>query len=249
MVVGAPAPTSDAAIWHQLECGSYTADLPLWRELARAHPDTPILDIGAGTGRVSIDLARSGRQMIALDNDQLLLRELLEREPHLGIRTVCADARHFQLQNHEPLRLCLVPMQTVQLLGGREGRLALLGCVREHVADGGLLALAIVTEVEDFDCRGKSVGPSPELARHGDVVYRSRAVRVSSQHERIVIERHRSMQTPSSSHSERNLISLDRLSAEQLIDEAACVGLRPAGVRVIAPTEEHAGSEVVMLSG
>jgi hypothetical protein len=140
-------------------------------------------------------------------------------------------------------------MQTVQLLGGREGRLALLGCVREHVADGGLLALAIVTEVEDFDCRGKSVGPSAELARHGDVVYRSRAVRVSSQHERIVIERHRSIQTPSGSHSERNLISLDRLCAEQLIDEAAGVGLRPAGVRLIAPTDEHAGSEVVMLSG
>ena len=242
-------PTSNAAIWHQLECGSYTADLCLWRELARLHPDTPILDIGAGTGRVSIDLARSGRELIALDNEQLLLQELLEREPHLGIRTFCADARRFQLDKHEPLGLCLVPMQTLQLLGGREGRLALLGCVREHLADGGLLALAIVTEVEDFDCRGMSIGPSPEIARHGDALYRSQAVRVSVEHRRIVIERQRSIQTPAGSHSERNLISLDRLSSGQLIDEATSVGLRPAGVRVIAPPDEHAGSEVVMLSG
>ena len=249
MGVSTATPTSDAAIWHQLECGSYTADLPLWRELATAHPNTPILDIGAGSGRVSIELARLGRELIALDNDQLLLQELLEREPHLGIRTVSADARRFQLPNSEPLGLCLVPMQTVQLLGGREGRLALLGCVREHLADGGLLALAIVTEVEDFDCRGMSFGPSPELTRHGDALYSSRAVRVTVQHKRIVIERHRTIQTPAGSDSERNLISLDRLSSGQLIDEAVSVGLRPAGVHTIAPTDEHAGSEVVMLSG
>jgi SAM-dependent methyltransferase len=249
MGLSTATPTRGAAIWHQLECGSYTADLPLWRELARARPDTPILDIGAGSGRVSIELARLGAELIALDNDQLLLQELLEREPHLGIRTVYADARCFQLHNSKPLGLCLVPMQTVQLLGGREGRLALLGCVREHLAEGGLLALAIVTEVEDFDCRGMSVGPSPELTRRGDALYRSHAVRVSIQRERIVIERQRSIQTPVGSHSERNLISLDRLSSGQLIDEALSVGLHPAGVRVIVPTDEHAGSEVVMFSG
>ncbi len=36
-------------IWHDVECGSYAADLPLWRELAE-EAGVPVLDVGAGTG-------------------------------------------------------------------------------------------------------------------------------------------------------------------------------------------------------
>ena len=34
---------TSAAIWHDVECASYDADLPLWRELARASGDTNAL--------------------------------------------------------------------------------------------------------------------------------------------------------------------------------------------------------------
>ena len=43
---------SMSVIWHDLECGAYAEDLPLWRALAAEHGD-PVLDVGAGTGRVS----------------------------------------------------------------------------------------------------------------------------------------------------------------------------------------------------
>src|SRR5439155_743 len=55
-------------IWHDVECGAYVADLPLWRELAAAC-EGPILDVGAGTGRVTLDLARHGHDVVALDRD------------------------------------------------------------------------------------------------------------------------------------------------------------------------------------
>ncbi len=65
-------------IWHDLECGGYVADLPLWRELARERGG-PILDVGAGTGRVALDLARNGHEVTALDRDPELLDALRRR--------------------------------------------------------------------------------------------------------------------------------------------------------------------------
>ena len=45
--------TSDQlhVLWHDLECGRYAQDLPLWRELA-SEARGPVLDLGAGSGRV-----------------------------------------------------------------------------------------------------------------------------------------------------------------------------------------------------
>ena len=60
-------------LWHDLECGAYEDDLPLWRELA-ARAGGPVLDLGAGTGRVALDLARAGHEVVALDLDAALPR-------------------------------------------------------------------------------------------------------------------------------------------------------------------------------
>ena len=106
-----------SVIWHDLECGHYAEDLELWRSLVRDHGD-PVLDIGAGTGRVTLDLAREGYRVTALDRDQELLAELARRAGDLKVRTVLADARDFELA--ERFAVCVVPMQTVQLLGGAE---------------------------------------------------------------------------------------------------------------------------------
>ncbi len=38
----------DAVVWHDVECGAYAADLPLWVELAAEHGG-PVLDLSACT--------------------------------------------------------------------------------------------------------------------------------------------------------------------------------------------------------
>jgi SAM-dependent methyltransferase len=250
-------------IWHDLECGLYSADLPLWRELAAAHRDGPILDIGASTGRVTLDLAITGREVIALDSDPELLAALRERAAGAGqnVETVCADARDFKLELEDGLDLALVPMQTVQLLGGPVGRKRFLQAARAHLRPGGLLACALVTELEAFDCSGGGPGPSPESIRIGEEVYSSHALRVTVGNQRITIERERSVTSASlaserqreagqqqlDSGPERNVIELDRLTGRELEREAAAVGLRAEPARTIAPTDEHTGSTVVML--
>jgi SAM-dependent methyltransferase len=244
-------------IWHDLECGSYRADLPLWRELAERHGD-PILDIGAGTGRVALDLARAGHRVTALDLDSELLDALQRRAGEEQVETVCADARLFELDRHD-FALCLVPMQTLQLLSDATERAAFLRCALAHLRPRALLACAIVTELDPFDVADGSPGPTPETAHVGETRYVSQAESVRVLPERIVIERSRrivssdargpndegSAGTPA---DERNVIELARVSPAELEREGTEVGFHPEPALVIQPTDEHVGSVVVMLS-
>jgi SAM-dependent methyltransferase len=241
---GASPALDPAVVWHDLECGSYRADLSLWRELADAHPAGPILDIGAGTGRVALDLARRGRRVIALDREPALLAALRQRAEGLDVELIRADARSFQLPREERVALCIAPMQTVQLLGGAKGRTSFLRRARAHLLPGGLLACALVTELEPFDC-ADGLGPTPEICDIDGVHYFSQATRVQEEPHSIAIERHRSI--GDSAIVERDLIELDRIGVPELEREGAAVGLHPAHARHVPTTADHTGSAVVML--
>jgi SAM-dependent methyltransferase len=262
--------------WHDLECGAYEADLALWGELARtvasgARPSR-ILDIGAGTGRVTLELARAGHRVTALDLDPALLRALRRRAGPLDVEIACVDARGFELA-HNDFGLCIVPMNTIQLLGGSVGRMAFLRRARAHLRRGGLLACTIITEAEPFDSARGDLGPSAETARVGRLVYVSRMTRVSVLEQTLELERERqifadarhrarSAKSPCSDGAEdrslarrappraaarRELLTLDRVGISQLEHEAERAGLRREPPRQIPPTEEHTGGPVVML--
>jgi SAM-dependent methyltransferase len=241
-----------AVIWHELECGSYTADLALWRELAESMQAGPqaehVLDIGAGTGRVALDLAARGHEVCALELDAALLGALRVRaqELELELETICADARTFGLDRRD-FALCIVSMQTIQLLGGERGRLGFLSRAAEHLRPGGVLACAIATTLEPFDCSIGELGPPTDRVRVDDAVYASRVRRVEIGPRSILIERERRISAAGPERIDHDLVALEQLSAAQLRDEAVAVGLTPLPDRAIAPTADHVGSEVVVL--
>jgi SAM-dependent methyltransferase len=235
------------AIWHDVECGAYREDLPLWRRLAGEHGD-PVLDIGAGTGRVALDLLRLGFRVTALDSEGSLLAVLSERAQELPVSTVEADAREFALGARFPL--ILVPMQTVQLLGGRLGRASFLHCAREHLLPGGVLAIAIAEELEPFEVSAGDPYPLPDIRELDGVVYASRPVAIRSQPDGFVLERLRETVTSTGARTIReDVIKLDRVTATELEREAVAAGLLPAARAVVAATDEYVASNVVMLRG
>jgi SAM-dependent methyltransferase len=233
--------------WHELECGAYRADLLIWKELAREErlmsEGGAVLDVGAGSGRVALDLARDGHPVIAIEREPALVAALAHAGDGLPVEAVRADARSFELPSREH-PLCVMPMQTIQLLAGRDERLAFMRQAHAHLRDGGLLAIAIVTEVETYDCRSGDHGPTPEVGRRGDVSYRSHALRIAREDGAIVIERER---TTSPGSLEIDIVRLAEVSAGLLADEGREVGFRAQETIAIGETHEHAGSEVVML--
>jgi SAM-dependent methyltransferase len=232
-------------IWHDLECGAYRQDLGFWLRLV-AERGGPVLDVGAGTGRVALALARTGVEVMALDADAELLGELARRSDGLPLRTVLGDARDFSVDERFPL--VVVPMQTVQLLGGAEGRVAFLRCAARHLAPGGLLAMAIAEQFEVFDVGEEEGWPLPDIQELQGVVYSSQPTAVRRDGERYVLERRRETVDPAGAHEvSRDVIALDRVSARELEREGRAAGLRRVGVAEIEPTVDHIGSRVVML--
>jgi SAM-dependent methyltransferase len=236
---------SAAAIWHDVECHAYVEDLPLWRELA-AQAGGPILDVGAGTGRVTLDLARRGHEVVALDLDGELLGALRERAGGLPVQTVVADARDFDLDRSD-LGLVLVPMQTLQLLGGATGRAAFLCAAHRHLAPGGWLAAAIADPLDGFDDE-HDLPPRPDLREVDGTVFCSQVVAVRDEGDRVAIERIRqTVDVRGAMTAEPNVIALDRVDAATVALEAAELGYGSYPPRRVAMTEDYVGSEVVLL--
>src|SRR3954469_24553568 len=176
------------ALWHDLECGAYVEDLPLWRALA-AEADGPVLDVGAGTGRVALDLAARGVEVVALDVDADLLAALRERAAAAGlaVETACADARWFDLGGRR-FSLIAVPMQTLQLLPDAEARGAFLRTARRHLREGGVVAAALADALDSFDADSDGL-PEPDVATVDGVRYSSLPLAVVDEGDRAAIHR------------------------------------------------------------
>jgi SAM-dependent methyltransferase len=233
--------TTAAVTWHDVENGAYEADLPLWRELAEA-ADGPILDLGAGTGRVAADLAARGHEVVALDTDPQLLAALGERVP--TVLTVHADARDFALDRR--FALVIAPMQLVQILGGHDGRVAMLRRVHTHLDSGGAFAAALA-EARAALPDGEASPPLPDMLERDGWVYSSQPLSVEERNGRVVVERRRQAVSPAGELDQELVeIALDLVSAKEFERELEAAGFAELERREIPETADHIGSTVIV---
>src|SRR3954453_3448734 len=224
------------ALWPDLECAGYREDLPFWRSLA-AETGGPVLDVGAGTGRVSLDLAARGIDVVAVDTEAALLAALEHRAGGLPVQTLVADARRFTSERR--FALIIVPMQTLQLLGGSAGREAFLRRARKHLLPGGRVAAALADAMDCFDAEHDSP-PPPDALEIVDVRYASQLRAVVEDGERAALHRRREVVGPHGrEHDEDVVLQLDRVSADTVEAEAARLGFGVEARRRVPETEQY----------
>jgi len=119
-----------------------TEDLPFWLELA-ARQGNPLLELGCGTGRVFLPLAKAGYQVYGLDRDPAMLAVLRLSAPtelRYGLRLLQSDMTAFHLGIR--FALILLPCNTFSTLA-QPARLAALERVATHLRPGGLFVASL----------------------------------------------------------------------------------------------------------
>ena len=236
---------SETVIWHDVECGGYAADLPLWRRLAEA-AGGPVLDLGAGTGRVALDLAAAGHDVTALDDDPVLLAELERRarEGGLDVRCVTADARAVGEMGR--FSLVIASMQFLQILGGEHGRGALFDGVASCLDPGGAFAAAI-SDLDQAIAAEDAEPPLPDVGEREGWIYSSLPLDVRPEPGGVAVEWLRQVVSPGGTLTEqRHTMMLDSLTPDQLEREAAARGLTAEARHEIGHTTAYIGSTVVV---
>jgi SAM-dependent methyltransferase len=239
-----PRAEPESVVWHDVECGSYTADLPLWEELADRSAGT-VLELGAGTGRVSLHLARRGHQLTAVESDAELAAALYRRAGAEGLplRVEVADVRGLALG--VCFALAIAPVQLLQILGGASGRRASLAAIRSHLRRGGIAALAMV---EELPHPAEGPPPLPDVREHDGWIYSSLPLGVERDGSTAIVRRLRQRVSPTGELTdEQEEIRLELIGLAELEREAAERGLRAVERREIPATEAHVGSTALIL--
>ena len=100
----------------------------------RAFEPSSVLDAGCGTGRVAIELASHGIEVVGVDVDTSMLATATERGP--GVTWIEADLTDFDLARRFDV---VVMAGNVPLFTPPGTQSALVARVAAHVADGGVL--------------------------------------------------------------------------------------------------------------
>ncbi len=127
-------------------------DVPFWRRLGTA-ADGLVLELGSGTGRVTMPLARAGVQTVGVDRSAEMLafaRRRLKRSRLAGrVRLVRGDIRHLPFPD-ATFRLVIGPYGVMQSLL-REGDLAAaLQSVARVLAPGATFGLELVADLPSW---------------------------------------------------------------------------------------------------
>lgn len=233
-------------LWHDIEANACRDDLACWFDLVSKYsrPGELLCELGAGVGRVSLALASRGYRILAVDNDQQALAALRSRiPPGCDVDTICADAR--DLRGLPRTAGIIAPLMVVQLLGGDEGRRAMLASCRDRLFTGGWLAVALVSPLPSAVGKGQTPWANRRLALDGKWID-ARFIDSTGCADHLDLVTARTDSSHAGSKTQVVRQRLDRLDPTRLMGELLDAGFTITESLKIAGSAQTAPSEVIV---
>ena len=136
----------------------------------------PVLELGCGTGRVSIPIALGGIELVGLDSSTAMLeraQQKAESAGATGLSLLQADMRNFSLP--DKFNLIIIPFRGLLSVLSVEDEVRVLANIKRHLAPGGKFVFDIF--VPDLNM----------MVQEGDVPYHFRDVTDPSTGNQIVL--------------------------------------------------------------
>lgn len=130
------------ARFYDRDLGDLDADLRMYEQFA-ARCSSPILELGCGTGRVLLPLARQGYQITGIDASAAMLdaaRNKIAAED-LAERVNVVEQEMLELELAERFNLAFAALNSFAHLHSTDDQLTALARIRRHLNPGGLLLL------------------------------------------------------------------------------------------------------------
>jgi SAM-dependent methyltransferase len=223
-------------------------DVSFWLELARKFKD-PVLEIGCGTGRILIPLARAGYRVVGLDNNFGMLAYLwkqLESQIQERVNVFQADVGAFHLEKRYPF--IFLACNTLSTMG-KESRQRAYNRIYEHLAEEGIFAASIPNpkRLDDLQVYGEPA--LEEIYTHPKT---GNPLQVSSEWERgeqtILFRWHYDHLFPDG-QVERTTVENKHtiISSEDYLDELRSANLHPVAVYGNFDKSEYSGESPYLI--
>ena len=127
--------------FYDLDYGDVDYDLAFYQNFAQ-RCGSPLLELGVGTGRVAIPLAKAGFQVTGIDVSPEMLamtRAKLDKNLQKRVRIVQGDMRQFDLG--ERFNMAFYALRSFAHLTTTAAQIQSLECVKSHLAEDGLLLI------------------------------------------------------------------------------------------------------------
>jgi SAM-dependent methyltransferase len=141
-------PDSEATLavvseFYDLDLEGYVDDINMYENFAR-RGELPSLELGVGTGRIAVPLARARLPVWGIDCSESMLKLAREKAgpaPSERLRLIHADMRSFNLGRQFDLVYC--GLGGFLHLENQDDQIATLIRAKEHLADGGVLVIDV----------------------------------------------------------------------------------------------------------
>jgi SAM-dependent methyltransferase len=128
--------------YYDLQANRIENDIPFYLSQAEKHGD-PILELGCGTGRITIPIAQEGWKITGLDFSAKMLDSAREKANEAGVEIEWIKADWCDFQLDRKFKQIFLPLNSITHIHDRESFEALFRCIKRHLSPEGKFILDV----------------------------------------------------------------------------------------------------------